>query len=193
VLVLRAALVVALAATLTLSASAPGAAAPRRGTPPAGPSTAAAPSPSEPGPPAGRAPEASVLTAPAPTPEAGPGALGLLGLALGLAGALAALAWALGRWPRAARWLGREGPVRVLARAALGPRQSLCLVEALGVGALVALHPAGVTVVHVWPAGLPAAAEGPGAPSHAQAPPTARPPRQLAALVEALRRREAAR
>lgn len=122
-----------------------------------------------------------------PGAEPGPGALGLLSLAAGLAALLVGATWAVRRWPPTSRWLGRPGAVRVLARAPLGPRHALCLVDAFGVGVLLALHPQGSSVVHVWPDGLPEAG-APRVPPTAEARPGA-PPGQLAALVEAVRRR----
>lgn len=161
---------------LLVLAAGPADAAPRRSP------ASAAPTPSAP-PASGTAPAA----ADAGRPEPGPGPLGLLGMAAGLAAALVGAAWALRRWPPAARWLGRAGAVRVVARAPLGPRHALCLVEAFGLGVLLVLHPQGLSVVHVWPDGLPPAAGAPGPPGLGVRP--GAPPGQLAALVEAVRLR----
>ena len=122
---------------LLVLAAGPADAAPRRSP------ASAAPTPSAP-PASGTAPAA----ADAGRPEPGPGPLGLLGMAAGLAAALVGAAWALRRWPPAARWLGRVGAVRVVARTPLGQRHALCLVEAFGLGVLLALQEAGLSVPH---------------------------------------------
>jgi flagellar biogenesis protein FliO len=153
----------------------------------AGPSSAAPRRAAPPMAPAAQAPT-SAPTPAAPGPEPGPDALGLLAVAAGLAAAFAGAAWALRRWPLTARWLGRAGAVQVVARAAVGPRHTLCLVETLGIGILLALHPQGLSVVHVWPDGPPDTTT-PGTAALPAVRTAASTPRQLASLVEAVRRR----
>lgn len=57
-----------------------------------------------------------------------------------------------------------EGPIRVVARTHLGPKERLCLIEVGSTSILLALTAQGIRTLHVWPQGVTPVAGG-AAPS----------------------------
>jgi flagellar biogenesis protein FliO len=126
----------------------------RESAPPeATPAPAPVPAPGAP-PAAAPPPESRVV----PAPGVEPFALGGLKLLLG-AGLLAlglVLVARLSRRLPLGRLLAQPGgPIRVVARAHLGPRERLCLVEVGPTSLLLAVTAQGIQTLHAWPQGLP--------------------------------------
>jgi len=141
-------------------AAAPAAA---RASRPAAPAAAPAPPAVEP-----PAPATPAAAPPSPAGEslAGVGARLLLG-ALLLAGLLYGAARAMRRLPIARLLPGADGPIKVIGRAHLGPRGSLCLVEVEGTTLLVGVTASAIQTLHAWSRSADAAA----APARAAAVP----------------------